>query len=121
MAAAAAAAGVSHCFPFIPTPILHVLHVWPMHVNIFCIFTVHYYHNRAIRFVYPVTSCQHLGSKNLEQCTSKQLVSKCNVGHNYYLPIHIIFERLEAVTVLNIWRVIRNDKSDTTSLGPVAL
>ena len=44
------------------------------------------------------------------------LVNNCG-----YLPIHIIFERLEAATVLNIWRVIRNDKSDTTSLGPVAL
>ena len=44
------------------------------------------------------------------------------VNNSSYLPIHIIFERLEAVTVLNIWRVIRNDKSnnsDTNSLGPV--
>ena len=43
---------------------------------------------------------------------------------NNYLPIHIIFERLEAVSVLNIWRVIRCNicqNSELTSLGPVAL
>lgn len=34
-----------------------------------------------------------------------------------YSPIHIIFERPEAITVLNIWRVIQ---CDPTSLGPVA-
>ena len=42
-----------------------------------------------------------------------------------YLYTYIIFERLEAVTVLNIWRVIRNDKSDNSdttflALGPRA-
>ena len=33
-----------------------------------------------------------------------------SLWHIGYLPIHIIFERLEAVTVLNIWRVIQTTK-----------
>ena len=56
----------------------------------------------------------------LTQCMLVHILTRPCVCF-YYLPIHIIFERLEAVTVLNIWRVLRNDKSDTTSLGPVAL
>ena len=34
-----------------------------------------------------------------------------------YLPIHIIFERLEAVTILNIWRVIRCNKVTSLPSG----
>ena len=39
-------------------------------------------------------------------------------GITCYSPIHIIFERLEAVTILNAWRVIR---CNTTCLKPVTL
>ena len=41
----------------------------------------------------------------------------------YYLSIHVIFERLETVTILNIWRVIRSDprasKAIATSITAV--
>ena len=54
--------------------------------------------------------------------TSIGWLNACHV--NYYSPIHIIFERPEAVSVLNIWRVkICNicQNSELTSLGPVTL
>ena len=37
-----------------------------------------------------------------------------------YLPIHIIFETLEAVTVLKIWQVIPSEPSELPSLRRVA-
>ena len=37
---------------------------------------------------------------------------------NCYLPIHIIFETLEAVTTFNIWRVIPNEPSEVPSRDP---
>ena len=36
-----------------------------------------------------------------------------------YLPIHIIFETLEAVTILKIWRVIPSEPSELPSLRRV--
>ena len=42
----------------------------------------------------------------------------CTTLPLYYLPIHIIFETFETVTVLKIWRVIPNELPSLRRVAP---